>query len=114
MKLAMLTTAALLTAIPLAWGHGDAAWVMENPETRHCCGPQDCGPVRVYNGTVEEVGPGEWLVTIPPGTHPLVPDGASRVFREGDKNVYPSQRLEPYVCAYAGGLRCFFPEPMGF
>jgi hypothetical protein len=113
----MLTTVAFvafLIFVQLAWGHGDAQWIADDPATRHCCGINDCGPVRVYNGTVEEVGPGEWLVTIPPGIHPKVPDGASRVFREGDKNVYPSQRLEHYVCAYAGALRCFFPEPMGF
>ena len=22
--------------------HGDAAWIMADPATRHCCGPQDC------------------------------------------------------------------------
>lgn len=97
-----------------ARAHGDAAWIMENPETRACCGPQDCGPLRVYGGTVEESAPGEYRVTLPPGGHPLVPRGASKTFHEGGHNVYWSQRLEPYVCAWGGELRCFFPEPRGF
>lgn len=28
-----------------AVAHGPYRWVMENPATAHCCGPQDCAPV---------------------------------------------------------------------
>ena len=99
---------------PLVLAHGEAQWIADDPKTRHCCGINDCGPVRMYDATVEEVVPGEYLVTLPPNRHPMVPRGDQRLFREGDSNVYPSQRLEPYLCAYAGQLRCFFPEPRGF
>jgi hypothetical protein len=110
-----LLTGALLGSFGReAAAHGDASWIMENPETRVCCGPQDCGPLRIYDGTAEEISTGEWQVTIPPGTHPLVPRGDTRVFREGERGTYTSQRLEPYVCAYGGQIRCFFAEPMGF
>lgn len=35
--------------IPLAYAHGDATWIMENPKYvmengyTHCCGPEHCG-----------------------------------------------------------------------
>src|SRR3546814_15273547 len=72
---------------------------MENPEARICCGPHDCGPLRIYDGTAEEISTGGWQVTIPPGTHQLVPGGDTRVFREGGRGPYTSQRLAPYVFA---------------
>lgn len=25
-----------------AWGHDSASWIMENPATSWCCGPEDC------------------------------------------------------------------------
>src|SRR3546814_3390925 len=56
------------------WEKGGGAWdascTMENPEARICCGPHDCGPLRIYDGTAEEISTGGWQVTIPPGTHP--------------------------------------------
>lgn len=114
MRALMLATAALLVLIPLsARAHGDAQWIADDPATRYCCGINDCGPVRVYGGTVEELEAGVWRVTIPPGGHPMLPDGAQRTFREGDSNVHWSKRLEPYVCGWGGELRCFFPEPKG-
>jgi hypothetical protein len=56
-----LLTGALLGSFGReAAAHGDASWIMENPETRVCCGPQDCGPLRIYDGTAEEISTGEW------------------------------------------------------
>ena len=33
------------TWIADATAHGPYGWVMDNPVTAHCCGPQDCRPV---------------------------------------------------------------------
>src|SRR3546814_21098044 len=91
------------------WEKGGGAWdascTMENPEARICCGPHDCGPLRIYDGTAEEISTGGWQVTIPPGTHPLVPGGATRVFRAGGRGTYPSQRLAAHAGASRGALR---------
>lgn len=98
----------------LALAHGDAQWIADDPAISHCCGVQDCGPLRVYGATAVETSPGEWLVTLPPGRHPLAPQGHQRLFRQEDSNTYPSQRLEAYLCAFSGQIRCFFYEPRGF
>lgn len=50
---------ALLVAVP-ALGHGDAGWIMDNPQTEHCCGPHDCEPLG--DDAVREVKDGFLIV----------------------------------------------------
>ena len=44
MKISAIAAVALLSfcRIPAALAHGDASWIMEDPKTRNCCGPDDC------------------------------------------------------------------------
>ena len=42
----LLAIAFVLLSTTQAFAHGDASWIMNNPATSYCCGPNDCGPVR--------------------------------------------------------------------
>ena len=42
-----------------AMAHGDASWIMQDPKTRNCCGPNDCR--QMASGEVVESGRG-WTV----------------------------------------------------
>ncbi len=33
---------AVLLGVTAAWAHGKASWIMSNPATAYCCGPNDC------------------------------------------------------------------------
>jgi hypothetical protein len=59
---ALVIVANMLLAValaPPAFAHGDASWIMQNPKTRSCCGPDDCR--RMAPGEVIEEGAG-WTV----------------------------------------------------
>jgi len=58
--LAIFASAVLLLcrAAP-AFAHGDATWIMINPKTRSCCGPNDCR--RMEPGDVVRSGRG-WTI----------------------------------------------------
>jgi hypothetical protein len=42
-----------------AGAHGEAEWIMANPTTRHCCGPQDCRPLADHEVSQRD---GTWYV----------------------------------------------------
>jgi hypothetical protein len=59
---ALVIVASMLLAVALtlpAFAHGDASWIMQNPKTRSCCGPDDCR--RMAPSEVIEEGAG-WTV----------------------------------------------------
>ncbi len=50
MKSHFLAPIGVILFLWIAWiadaaAHGHYGWVMDNPVTAHCCGPQDCKPV---------------------------------------------------------------------
>ena len=55
----VLSVAAAAAFAPPAVAHGDASWIMLDPKTRNCCGPDDCR--RMAPGEVVEEGRG-WTV----------------------------------------------------
>jgi hypothetical protein len=61
MKALVIPAAVLFAAVlaSTAFAHGDASWIMLNPKTRSCCGPEDCR--RMAPGEVVEEGAG-WTV----------------------------------------------------
>jgi hypothetical protein len=113
MRFLMLATAAVLVMIPIAArGHGDAQWIMDDPNTRSCCGPSDCFPAGQMGISVEEIGPDTWLVTVTPEHPAIYANTRTRVFREGDPRMYLSPDHHFWACAYGNDIRCFFrPGP---
>lgn len=93
-----------VTALPhTAQAHGAAAWVMQDPETRYCCGPRDCE--MLPDGQVQRVGDG-YLVQVPNGELELI----ARIHWSVDEHYW--------VCRIqyggeAGHARCLFPPTMG-
>jgi hypothetical protein len=90
-----------------AQAHGAAAWIMQNPETRYCCGPQDCE--MLPNSQVKRVS-GGYLVQVPNGELELIKDGDWRIHWSIDEHYW--------ICRYQSGLeighaRCFFPPTIG-
>lgn len=90
-----------------AQAHGAAAWVMQNPETSYCCGPQDCE--MLPDGQVQRVSDG-YLVQVPNGEPDLIPDGDARIHWSIDEHYW--------ICRYqkgwqAGHARCLFPPTLG-
>lgn len=84
--------------VPAIRAHGDAAWIMDSPITRHCCGPTDCA--RLPDDAVTAAGDG-WIFE-------------GRLFMRGDPNVYPSNDGHFWACRFgagAGQIRCFFYPP---
>lgn len=71
----------------------DANWIMDNPLTAYCCGPEDCEPVP---GRVRYTAAG-WTVRGLKGTIRM------------DK-TYPSIDGRPWACRYTvdNTLRCLF------
>jgi len=61
-----------------AYAHGAAGWIMADPLTRHCCGPQDCRPL--HDGEARFDG-ATWTVNgraVPPANiYPTGPDGGA-------------------------------------
>ena len=101
----------LAVFLPLAsWGHGEADWIMNNPETAHCCGPQDCQPIPDEIVTMDEHGYNvEW-------------NGQTHRFHfNSTRNLYPSKDQRFWMCVYlddeesfeGGTPRCLFPPAWG-
>ena len=94
--LIVLAIAALLilAAVQAPWPHGLANWIMDDPQTRWCCGPQDCAVaepgevVRLFGG---------WL---------HVPPGLVLLDREGGH--YVSIDSQVWRCVGVGVFRCIF------
>lgn len=84
-----------------ARAHGDAAWIMQNPETAWCCNPTDCA--QLPDGAVERLAPGEWRIR-----------ETGQVFREGQTGVYPAKRAGYWACRRPHGYICFFYEAGGY
>ena len=83
-----------------AGSHGDAAWIMQNPATSYCCGPNDCQ--RVPKDAVRTVGQG-YMVSFGTGSM-VVP--FERTFVSIDDDFW--------ACIPPGGnLKCFFAPPLG-
>jgi hypothetical protein len=96
--LMLAASAALALVSPVAFAHGDAEWIMENPATKYCCGPNDCA--RLAAGAVTADGDG-WIFE-------------GRRFAPGDRNVHQSRDADFWACRYPGGdVRCFFYPPPG-
>jgi hypothetical protein len=98
---------AMIAQLDVAQAHGAAAWVMQNPETRYCCGPQDCEMLR--DGQVQRLRDG-YLVQIPNGEPELIPDGDARIHWSIDEHYW--------ICRFpdgrnAGHARCLFPPTLG-
>jgi hypothetical protein len=56
----LVLASAVFTAIAApALAHGEAEWIMANPTTRHCCGPQDCRPLADHEISQRD---GAWYV----------------------------------------------------
>lgn len=60
MRAALLLAILVSFAAAPALAHGDAAWIMDNPQTLHCCGPHDCEPLP--EGAVKETTDGFEIV----------------------------------------------------
>ena len=82
--------------------HGHAFWIMADPDTRWCCGPQDCFELR----TVERTRAG-WAFVSPV-------DGSAVVVPYNFKARYASNNEHYWACFMPGGsVRCFFTSPEG-
>jgi hypothetical protein len=80
--------------------HGDAAWIMQNPSTAYCCGPNDC--TRLPKDTVRAVTQG-YLVTF--GGAPVVVP-FEKTLKSADDDFW--------ACIPPGGaMKCFFAPPLG-
>lgn len=91
----------LLLAAP-ALSHGDASWIMTDPDTRWCCGPGDC--FELHDVARSRAG---W--TFP---HPRT--GAATTVPYTFRARYPSINAHFWVCIqYDGAVRCFFTAPDG-
>lgn len=98
--LTMIAVAVMLAAATcgMALAHGDASWIMLNPSTAHCCGPDDCAPVD--DALVTQQGDG-WVFE-------------GKLYRPGDPNVHPSINGRFWACRFPSGeIRCFFYVPPG-
>ena len=92
---ARLLAICLLLSSP-AFAHGDASWIMNNPATSYCCGPNDCGPVRRDEVKVTREG--------------YVYDGRVIPFAEAKHSIDD----QFWVCLKPDGSpRCFFAPVMG-
>lgn len=82
--------------------HGEASWIMANPQTAYCCGPHDCD--RVPKSAVK-ITAGGFLVDIAPGVMAPV------IIAYGKE--LPSKDDDYWACLMPDGIRCFFAPPMG-
>jgi hypothetical protein len=99
-RLALLLVLLVVPAAVLA--HGEAAWVMENPDTAWCCSPgRDCNPIEARR--VHSDGTYWWV------------DGLDGKLKEDDRGFYwGTPDGKPWACQTPGttNLRCLFiPAP---
>lgn len=88
---ALVLTAVTIAA--LAFAHGAASWIMQDPSTRWCCGPTDCK--EDWAGRFVPIGRGTWQDSL-----------TGKAYRLGDPDVYPSIDSEVWYCEPEG-----WPEP---
>jgi hypothetical protein len=82
-----------------ARAHGDAAWIMANPLTRHCCGPDDCREIPAEH--VRLVGE-IYFVDDPP------------LAWNSNYGTYASINSNYWACVTPDGrVKCFFAPVMG-
>jgi hypothetical protein len=95
--------ALMIAATRSAHAHGDAAWIMNNERTKHCCGPRDCEKAPPH-AVVEQDG--GWFI----------PD-TGQMFTTSADNVYPSKDGDFWWCRSHeregrepadGNVRCLF------
>ena len=77
-----------------ASSHGLAQWIMEDEETKYCCGPTDC--LSAYSGEIIRTLEG-WL-HVPTNT----------VIAYDSVHVHMSKDIQIWRCVYAGIMRCIF------
>ena len=84
----------LLWMIAEARGHGLADWIMADPRTYYCCGPEEC----------EVAAPGEiirvdggWLHK-PTGT--VLPEGSPHIHPSVDSQTWRCVRFERLICLF--------------
>lgn len=101
MLLLMATiVAAMAFCVKTVAAHGDAAWIMANPATSYCCGPNDC--VRLPKSSIKILASGFGVMIN--GQEMVVPYGKE----------LPSIDDDYWACVPPGGsLRCFFAPPLG-
>ena len=88
-----------------AWAHGDATWIMNNPKTRSCCGPNDCR--RMDPGEVVRSGRG-WTI-VATGEHV---EGVTSKLRESIDDHFWVCRNDGPNGPGTADLRCLFvPRP---
>jgi|AraplaMF_Col_mMF_1032025.scaffolds.fasta_scaffold00123_43 hypothetical protein len=91
---------------PPAVAHGDASWIMLNPKTRNCCGPDDCR--RMAPGEVVEEGRG-WTV-VATGEHV---EGITTRLRDSIDGSFWICRNDGPKGAGTGELRCLLVPRSG-
>lgn len=101
-RLALKTIILGLSLASPAWGHGDAAWIMEDGKTSYCCGPSDCerAPLSAIRATR-----GGWLVI-----------ATGQVFNEGDPDLHMSKDQDFWWCrppSMGGKVKCLFAPAGG-
>jgi len=88
-----------------AFAHGDATWIMQDPKTRACCGPNDCR--RMAPGEVVAAGRG-WTV-VATGEHV---EGVTTKLRESIDDHFWICRNDGPAGPGTADLRCLFvPRP---
>ena len=99
---AMFVLAVLLLckAVP-AFAHGDATWIMNNPKTRSCCGPNDCR--KMDPGEVVRSGLG-WTI-VATGEHV---EGVTSKLRESIDDHFWVCRNDGPTGPGTADLRCLF------
>lgn len=94
--------AALLTmilAVPVR-AHGDASWIMQNPDTSWCCGPQDCHAYPVKDVKITKAG------------YLFGPTGETVPYAQAKTSIDDQY----WACRYDDGegeIRCFFAPARG-
>ena len=102
--LAVAFVAALWQPLPQARAHGDASWIMADPQTSWCCGPKDCGPVPAEDVTWTPAG---WVYR---PTGETFPETAARLHRSADEHFW---RCRYMAGPLAGKTRCLFVPGAG-
>lgn len=100
--------AAIAGLLVMAWallpgralGHGEAGWIMANPETAYCCGPSDCE--RAPPGAVVMVG-NAWRVV-----------STGQLFADDAKDMHWSRDADWWWCRPDGvTVKCLFKPLLG-
>lgn len=101
MRAVLLAPVFLACFVASAWAHGDAAWIMENPQTLHCCGPHDCEALP--DGAVKEVKDGFQIVA----TGEVIHWAEGRLYTSVDEQYwwchYPSEGELRTRCLFVPG-----------